>query len=192
MLTLLPSAGCVNKQLFANKFAISTLKVIIWQYSVYRLFLPQVATNQLLQGCELLADKTSVFLLKYIFEWRTIFILWYCYVYSSKETRINGSHKVSDTKEIQMMSAEDFGGVRDRSTEVLLTQRCVSLQKHNSAFYSTTLSFPLSLQGNQLQVGNVVRKGKITQKILYSTLSLSNCILIVWVNKEIIRGNELL
>lgn len=41
-----------------------------------------------------------------------------------------------------MMSAEDFGGVRDRSTEVLLTQRCVSLQRHNSAFYSTTLSFP--------------------------------------------------
>lgn len=92
------------------------------------------------------------------------------------------------------MSAEDFGGVCDGSFKVLLTQRCVSLQKHNSAFYAMTLCFPFSLQSNQLQVGNaqpLVRRGKITKKILYSPLSLCYIIIIVWLNKAIISGKEL-
>lgn len=69
---------------------------------------------------------------------------------------------VFDTKETQIiiMSAEDFGGERDRSSKV--KEEC--LYRTTSQPFSPLLSLGLSQP--------LARKGKITQNVLYPPFSL--------------------
>lgn len=73
---------------------------------------------------------------------------------------------VFDTKETQIMSAEDFGGERDRSSQVEEEYHYRTAIQPFSPLLSLSLSRPL------------VRKGKITQNIPYPPFSLE------WVNKR--------
>lgn len=70
---------------------------------------------------------------------------------------------VFDTKETQIiiMSAEDFGGERDRSSKV----------KEEECLYRTTIQ-PFSPLLSLCLSQPLARKGKITQNVLYPPFSL--------------------